>query len=112
MGRGRILLAAWSTGVLLFLWLPLLLIAVYAFNASNVQSWPIQHFSTRWFSVAWRAEEVRDALWLSVKAALGATAVALLLGTAAAFAIGRFRFFGRESVSFLLILPIALPGII
>ena len=55
---------------------------------------------------------MRDAIWLSVRAGLTATGIALVLGSAAAFAIARFRFFGRESVSFLLVLPIALPGII
>src|SRR4051794_28170803 len=85
---------------------------VYAFNSSNVQSWPIPGFTTRWFHVAWRSEEVRQALWLSVKAGLLAIGVALVLGTAAATAIARFRFFGRETVSFLLVLPIALPGIL
>jgi putative spermidine/putrescine transport system permease protein len=62
--------------------------------------------------VAWDAQEVRNAILLSLKASGLATATALVLGSAAAFAIARFRFFGRESVSFLLVLPIALPGII
>jgi putative spermidine/putrescine transport system permease protein len=85
---------------------------VYAFNSSNVQSWPIAGFTTHWFHVAWHAEEVRTAIWLSVRAGLFATGIALVLGSMAAFAIARFRFFGRESVSFILVLPIALPGII
>jgi putative spermidine/putrescine transport system permease protein len=105
-------LGGWTALVILFLWLPLGLIMVYAFNKSNIQSWPIPGFTTHWFRVAWDATEVRTAIWLSVRAALLATAVALVLGSAAAFAIARFRFFGRETVSFLLVLPIALPGII
>jgi putative spermidine/putrescine transport system permease protein len=108
----RVALVAWAVLVTAFLWVPLLLILVYAFNRSNVQSWPIPGFTTKWFRVAWNTQEVRDAVWLSVRAGLLATAVALVLGSAAAFAIARFRFFGRESVSFLLVLPIALPGII
>jgi putative spermidine/putrescine transport system permease protein len=112
MTRTRLALGAWTLAVGLFLWLPLTLIIVYAFNSSNVQSWPIAGFTTKWFGIAWHDSQVRDALWLSVRAALLATGVALLLGSAAAFAIARFRFFGRESVSFLLVLPIALPGII
>jgi len=105
-------LGVWTGLVVLFLWFPLALIMIYAFNSSNVQSWPIPGFTTHWFSVAWHSQEVRDAIWLSVRAALFATGVALVLGSAAAFAIARFRFFGRESVSFILVLPIALPGII
>jgi len=109
---GKIALGAWVALVLAFLYIPIGIICLYAFNSSNVQSWPIPGFTTRWFSVAWHSEEVRNALWLSVRAALLATGIALVLGSAAAFAIARFRFFGRESVSFLLVLPIALPGII
>jgi putative spermidine/putrescine transport system permease protein len=96
----------------LFLWIPLLIILVYAFNTSNIQSWPIPGFTTHWFSVAWHDQEARSALVLSLKAAFCATGVALVLGTMAAVGVSRFRFFGREAVSFLLILPLALPGVI
>jgi len=66
----------------------------------------------RWFGVAWRNKELRSALWLSIQAGLGATTIALLLGSAAAFAVHRFRFFGRGTLSLVLVLPIALPGIL
>jgi putative spermidine/putrescine transport system permease protein len=105
-------LLGWTLLVVLFLWFPLVLIGIYAFNRSNIQSWPIPGWTTHWFSVAWHDPDVRSSLWLSVKVGLVATGVALVLGSMAAFAIHRFRFFGRESVSFLLLLPIALPGII
>jgi putative spermidine/putrescine transport system permease protein len=108
----RIALGAWTALVVVFLFVPIAIILVYAFNSSNVQSWPISGFSTKWFSSAWRNQEARDALLLSLKAALAATGIALMLGSAAAFAVHRFRFFGREAVSFVLVLPIALPGII
>jgi putative spermidine/putrescine transport system permease protein len=108
----RIGLWIWTGLVVLFLWTPLVLIGVYAFNKSNVQSWPIPGWTVHWFHVAWSNPDVRSSLWLSVKVALIATATAVVLGSMAAFAIHRFRFFGRESVSFLLVLPIALPGII
>jgi putative spermidine/putrescine transport system permease protein len=85
---------------------------LYAFNPSNVQSWPLPGLSTRWFASTWNNQEMRQALWLSVRAGLLATTIAVLLGSMAAFAVHRFRFFGREAVSFLLVLPIALPGII
>jgi len=102
----------WATLVVLFLWLPIVIMGLYAFNSSNIQSWPIPGFTTHWFSVAWNDTEVRDALWLSIKAGLAATAVALLLGAMAAFALSRFRFFGQDAISFVFVLPIALPGII
>ncbi|HEY0493955.1 MAG TPA: ABC transporter permease [Candidatus Dormibacteraeota bacterium] len=98
--------------VLLFLYVPLLIIMVYAFNPARSQSWPLQGLSTRWFVATWNNQEVRTALLTSIKAGLGATGIALLLGSLAAFAVHRFRFFGRETVSFFLILPLALPGIV
>jgi putative spermidine/putrescine transport system permease protein len=109
---GRWGLGLWTLLVVTFLWFPLLIILVYAFNTSNIQSWPIPGFTTHWFRVAWEDQEARSALLLSLKAALCATGVALVLGTMAAVGVARFRFFGREAVSFLLVLPLALPGVI
>jgi putative spermidine/putrescine transport system permease protein len=107
----RISLAIWSVLVIAFLWIPLVIIALYAFNGSNLQSWPIQSWSLHWFSVAWNSD-ARGAFVLSVKVGAVTTAIALVLGTMAAAAVARYRFFGREAVSFLLVLPLALPGII
>ena len=109
---GRAGLGVWALLVVLFLWIPLTIILVYAFNTSNIQSWPIPGFTLRWFRVAWEDQEARSALLLSLKAALSATGIALILGTMAAVGVSRFRFFGRETLSFLLVLPIALPGVI
>ena len=108
----RVLLRLGTGATLAFIYLPLILIGFYAFNESVTQSWPIENFSTKWFSVAYHNEGVRDALRLSVLAALGATAVALVLGTLVSLAVSRYRFFGRETISLLVILPIALPGIV
>jgi putative spermidine/putrescine transport system permease protein len=108
----RSLLRVWVALVLLFLFVPLAIIVVYAFNRSNVQSWPIASYSTKWFSVAWHDSDVRAAFLLSLKAGALATVVALVLGSCAAFAVHRYRFFGREAVSLLLVLPLALPGIV
>ena len=95
-----------------FIYVPLVVMGLYAFNESITQGWPIESFSTKWFSVAWENEDVRDALTMSVLAGLGATAIAVVLGTLASLAVSRYRFFGREVISFAVILPIALPGII
>jgi putative spermidine/putrescine transport system permease protein len=109
---GAVLLRLWVVAVLLFLLVPIAIVILYAFNKSNVQSWPIPGLSTKWFTVAWHDPQVRSSLWLSVKAGLYATVIAVMLGSAAAFGVHRFRFFGREAVSLLLVLPLALPGII
>jgi putative spermidine/putrescine transport system permease protein len=108
----RIAFAVWAALIMLFLFVPIAIIILYAFNPSNVQSWPLPGLSTKWFSSTWHNAEVRHALWLSIRAGLFSTGIALLLGSMAAFAVHRFRFFGREAISFLLVLPIALPGII
>jgi putative spermidine/putrescine transport system permease protein len=96
----------------MFLYLPLAVIFVYAFNSSRVQRWPMDGLSLKWFDKALHNPGARDALWVSLQAGLAATAIALVLGTLAAFAVARYRFFGREAVSFLVILPLALPGIV
>jgi len=95
-----------------FLFIPILLIVLYAFNSSNVQSWPLEGLSTKWFSSALNNTEMRNAFWLSVRAGMFATLIALALGSMGAFAVHRFRFFGRETISFIFVLPLALPGII
>jgi putative spermidine/putrescine transport system permease protein len=97
---------------LVFVYLPLLIIALYAFNESRIQAWPIEGFTLQWFERALHNQGARDALWVSIKAALGATLLALVLGTLASLAVSRYRFFGRETISFFIILPIALPGIV
>jgi putative spermidine/putrescine transport system permease protein len=109
---GAVLQRLWVAAVLVFLYLPIAAVALYAFNKSNVQSWPIAGLSTRWISVAWHDPAVRSSLLLSIKAGVCATAIAIVLGSLAAFGVHRFHFFGREAISLLLVLPLALPGII
>ena len=109
---GRIALRIATLGVLGFLYIPIAVIALYAFNESRAQTWPIENFTTDWFGVAFENEDLRDALGLSIQVGLLATAVAIVLGTLAALALHRFNFFGRDAVSFLFVLPIALPGIV
>ena len=98
---------------LLFLHVPLLLILLYAFTTEDKSyEFPPPGLTLKWFAVAWARQDIWDALILSVRVALVSTTVALVLGTLAAAAIYRTRFFGREAISLLIILPIALPGII
>ena len=102
-----------AAGGLAFLHLPLLLILVYAFSTEDKSyQFPPPGLTTKWFGVAFAREDIWQAIWLSVQVATLATAMALVLGTLAAAAVWRSRFFGREAVSLLLILPIALPGIV
>ena len=108
----RILIRAGTLVTLLFLYVPLAVVVIYAFNDSVGQAWPIPEYTTKWFGIAFRDVRVRTALVSSLQVAALATGIALVLGSAAAFAVHRFRFFGRNAVSFLLVLPIALPGIV
>jgi putative spermidine/putrescine transport system permease protein len=110
-GAGRVLGAVMGLG-LLVIYVPLAVVVVNSFNRSRTFGWPPSGFTTAWWGRAWHSSGVRSAQWHSIEAGLGATAVALLLGTMAAFAVSRYRFFGRETVSFLVLLPIALPGIV
>jgi putative spermidine/putrescine transport system permease protein len=108
----RWLLRAATAGVLAFLYTPIAIIALYAFNAERIQVWPIRQFSTEWFGSAWENPSVRAALGLSIQVGLLSSLIAIVLGSLAAFAVHRFRFFGREVFSLALVLPIALPGIV
>jgi len=97
----------------LFLNLPLAFILLYAFTTDDrAYSFPPPGLTLQWFAVAWGRDDVWSALWLSVRVAASATVMAMILGTLAAAAMHRFRFFGKESITLLLLLPIALPGIV
>ena len=103
--------SAW--GVIAFLHVPLALIILYAFSAEDKSYvFPPPALTTQWFGVAWEREDVWAAIGLSFQVAAWSTGIALVLGTLAAGALARTNFFGRDVISLLLILPIALPGVI
>ncbi|MBI5157537.1 MAG: ABC transporter permease [Acidimicrobiia bacterium] len=104
-------LSTWA--VLLFLHFPIFIVALYAFTTeSSAFTFPPPGLTLEWFEVAWNNGDVRDALSLSLRVAATATVIALILGTMAAAAVWRRKFFGREAVSLFIVLPIALPGIV
>ncbi len=110
--RARWILGVITAGVLAFIYVPLLVVLVNSFNASKTFSWPPTSFTLEWWQKAATNDGVREALLTSLKAGFGATLIALVLGSMVAFAVARYRFFGREPISFLVVLPIALPGIV
>lgn len=113
LARGaRAILRLWAVVVLAFIYVPLLIVVVNSFNTDRAFGWPPAGFTARWWAAAWYNSGARDALWTSVKAGLAATAIALVLGTLAGFALSRHRFFGRRPLSLIIVLPIALPGIV
>jgi len=98
---------------LAFIYIPLIVVGIYAFNASGTtQKWPPSGLTLEWFPKALESESAREAFLTSIEVGLIATAIAMVLGTLAALAVAKHRFFGRETISFLVILPIALPGIV
>jgi putative spermidine/putrescine transport system permease protein len=102
-----------AAAALLFLHIPVIIILLYAFTTDEATySFPPPGLTTRWFGVAFGRQDFWDALWLSLRVAGVATLAALLLGSLAAAAVYRSRFFGREAISVLLVLPLALPGIV
>ena len=98
--------------VLVFMYIPLSLVVLNSFNAARIATWPVTDFSLDWWVVAFTREPIRAALLNSIVVGLGATAMALVLGTLTAFALQRYSFFGKQTVNLLVVLPIALPGIV
>jgi len=112
-GRAPLGLRLTTLGAILFLHVPMLVVLLYAFTTDEATfSFPPPGLTLDWFQVALNRADVWDALGLSLRVALVSTLVALGLGTLAAAAVYRSRFFGREAISFMLVLPIALPGIV
>lgn len=110
--RTRRVLRGWTAVVLVFLYAPMALVLLNAFNVSKTFAFPPTGFTWRWWAAAWGNAEMWASLGNSVLIGLCATALALILGTMAAVAVQRFSFFGRQTVSLLVVLPITLPGIV
>jgi putative spermidine/putrescine transport system permease protein len=110
--RDKILLRAVVAVVLAFIYIPLLVIVVEAFNSSRILKWPPPGFTFSWFEKAVEDESAREALVTSIEAGVAAMLIAVVLGTLISLAVGRRKFFGRDTISFLVVLPIALPGIV
>ena len=101
-----------TIAILAFIYIPIGIIVLYSFNAAKVATWPITSFTIDWYVKAFSDQGIRDSVGNSLQAAIGATLLALLFGSLLSLAVARHRFFGRQSVSFLVILPLALPGIV
>ena len=108
----RAVLVAFSALVLLFVYAPLALVVLNSFNTSRTFEWPPPGLTTQWWAATMDSSGARNAVLVSVEVALMATVLALVLGTMAALALQRFRFFGRDTLSLLIVLPIALPGVV
>jgi putative spermidine/putrescine transport system permease protein len=113
LGLGsRLGFGVFATVILAFIYVPIGVVTINSFNSDRTFGWPPPGLTTQWWSAALEAPGPRDALVTSVKAGLGATAIALVLGALLALALTRYSFFGKQAISILVILPIALPGIV
>ncbi len=102
-----------AAGALLFLHIPLLLIFLYAFTTdSTAYTFPPPGLTLKWIPQTLANPDMQAALFLTLRVASLATVAALILGTLAAAAVYRHDFFGKEAISFILVLPLALPGIV
>jgi putative spermidine/putrescine transport system permease protein len=108
----RTILAIVTGLILLVVYLPLFVVLVNSFSTSTSLTWPPPGLTLEWWGKAFQSAGALDAVLTSVQVAIISTVIALVLGTLISFALQRFEFFGRESISLLIILPIALPGII
>ena len=108
----RLALRIATIATLVFVYVPIGLIILYSFNSARVASWPIQGLTLDWYARALSNPGIRAALLTSLQAGVGATLVALVLGSLVAFAVQRYSFFGRQTLSFVVVLPLALPGIV
>ncbi len=97
---------------LAFIYIPLIIILLYALNPAKTLVWPPASLTLEWFPKAIQDQSAREAFVNSLKVGVASTIVALTLGTLASLAVSRHRFFGRETISFLVLIPIALPGIV
>jgi putative spermidine/putrescine transport system permease protein len=110
LSRG--ILGAITAVVLAVIYLPLLVVFVNSFSTSQSLTWPPPGFTLEWWAKAFNSEGALEAVLTSLQVAAASTVISLILGTLISIALQRFEFFGRDAISLLVILPIALPGII
>lgn len=109
---GSSLLTVMALAVFAFLYLPLTVIVLYSFSASKVNVWPIDSYTTSWYSEMWHDPQIRDGIMLSFRIGANAALLAIVLGTLTAIAVDRFEFPGKALLRFCVVLPITLPGIV
>ena len=107
------LLFLFSYSVIGFIYLPLIVIGIYAFTVDDITfAFPPTGYTTHWFGQAFKRADMWQALWLSVKVATLSSLIAMPLGTLAAIALTRLNYKRKDMITTLFVLPIALPGIL
>ncbi len=102
-----------ALGALLFLHIPVWLIFIYSFTTeTSAYTFPPPGLTLKWIPQAIANPDMQASLILTIRVAVLATFAALILGTLAAGAVFRYDFFGKQAISFILVLPLALPGIV
>lgn len=101
-----------SALVIAFIVLPLFFIVWMSFFSNKILSFPPEGYTLDWYRRAWEMSDFRNGFFLSLQTSLIATAIALLLGLPASFALVRGRFWGRETINTVLMSPMIVPGIV
>ncbi len=110
--NGRRLLTGWFVFFLIFLYLPSLILLVFSFNSGTVPVFPLQDFTTQWYSDAWNDQELRDAFERSIKVGLGTSIIATALGVLTAYPLARRRFRGRNAITAFSLVPLVVPPVV
>ena len=110
--NGRRLLTGWFVFFLIFLYLPSVILLIFSFNSGTIPVFPLQHFTTKWYSQAWQDQELRDAFVRSIKVGLGTSIVATALGICAAYPLARRRFRARNAITAFSLVPLVVPPIV
>jgi putative spermidine/putrescine transport system permease protein len=108
----KVFLGVISAAVLAIIYLPLFIVLINSFNKSMNMEWPPPGFTLDWWTKAFGSAGLVAALGTSITIAICSSAIALVLGTLLAIALSRYRFFGKQAIGLMVILPIALPGIV
>ena len=110
MGAGRWLLRGHSAAVFAFFYAPIVVLCIFSFNDSNaVGNW--NGFTLDWYAEFLDNDNIQKSIWVSIKVCLISTGIAVVLGTAAALALERFRWWGQKTFDAVLYLPIIIPDV-
>jgi len=110
--RGRRTLTAYFVFFLFVLYLPSVILLIFSFNDNTIPVFPLQGFTTRWYSDAWHDESLRAAFGRSLKVATLTSIVATSLGVLAAYALTRRRFRGSNAITAFMLVPMVVPPIV
>jgi len=109
---GKVLLTVFFALFLVVLYLPTVLLIVFSFNAGTVAAFPLEGLTTKWYGLALHSEEIRQALWASVRVATLSAAIATLIALMASYPLARRHVRGKAFISALMLVPLVVPTVV